>query len=520
MIPLGKAWRPLLTALCFGTLAVSSPSPAAAQTNLGVTGGDSAAGAATNQLRILTLSDSIQFAVQHNFDIQIEAKGVAIAHHRLNEAYGIYDPILRSSVFRGHSLTPGGIDEQNRPYTGTTTDRDTVDATLGGLFPTGLEYEVGGEVGDSSGFGPDGPFENTGGAAVVRLRQPLLKDLWIDAPRLSLQVNRARLKISELAWRGQLMETVTRVELAFYDLLLARESVKVQEQALRLAEELLSGNRARIEQGVLAALDEKQAESQVSAQRSLLLSAQRNLRIQENVIKGLLSDNLANWADVAIQPAGDLTAVARRAQRQDSWEHGLAHRPDLLQAREEVERLGYIVRYNRNQIFPQLDVVGSYGHSASEREFSGTLGQVRRGSSPFHGYGLQLTLPLTKRSARESLKMSKAEREQSVLRLRQLEQEILLQIDDAVKIVETDYERVATTRQAREFAEVALQAEQTKMDNGKSTSFVVLQLQRDLTSARSEEIRALAEYNKALAQLALREGSVLERHKLQIDFRL
>ena len=92
-----------------------------------------------------------------------------------------------------------------------------------------------------------------------------------------------------------------------------------------------------------------------------------------------------------------------------------------------------------------------------------------------------------------------------------------MQIDDAVKVVETNFERVGTTRQAREFAVVALQAEQTKMDNGKSTSFVVLQLQRDLTSARSEEIRALAEYNRALAQLALREGSVLERHKLEVE---
>jgi len=113
--------------------------------------------------------------------------------------------------------------------------------------------------------------------------------------------------------------------------------------------------------------------------------------------------------------------------------------------------------------------------------------------------------------------MSKAEREQSALRLRQLEQDILLQIDDAVKVIETNFERVGTTRQAREFAEIALHAEQTRMDNGKGSSFFVLQLQRDLTSARSEEIRALADYNKALAQLALREGSTLERHRVDVQ---
>jgi outer membrane protein TolC len=463
-------------------------------------------------VRTLSLSECVQTAVQHNFDVKIEEKGVDIARHQLGGIYGAYDPVLAAGLNHGHSLDPDR----------TTTATDSFDANLAGLLPGGLTYglgTLGGSFSDSSGImpGTNGPFDKTVGLVGIQLRQPLLKNFWIDEPRLNIQVSKKQLKISELAWRGQLMDTVTRVELTFYDLLLARENVNVQEQALRLAQELLEGNRARIQQGVLAALDEKQAESQVSAQRSLLLVAQRTVSIQENVMKGLLSDNLAEWADVSIQPSGDLTAVSQKTQRSESWQRGLANRPDLLQAREDLEKLGYIVKFNRNQLYPQLDVVGSYGHSASDTEFSGAFGQVRRGSSPFHSYGLQMTLPLSRRSAREGFKVSKSEREQSALKLKQLEQEVLLQIDDAVKVVETNFERVGTTRQAREFAEVALQAEQTKMDNGKSTSFVVLQLQRDLTSARSEEIRALAEYNRALAQLALREGSVLQRHKLEVE---
>lgn len=468
-------------------------------------------------VRTLSLTECVRTAVQHNFDVKIEEKGVDIARHRLSLDYGEYDPVLRAGVSRGNSLSPGGIDDQNRPFSGTKTEKDSILGGLSGLLPTGLEYELGGDFADSHGTGPDGSFENTGGSVAVRLRQPLLKNFWIDQQRLNIQVSKKRLKISELAWRGQVMDTVARVELAFYDLLLALESVKVQEQALRLAQELLGANRERIQQGVMAALDEKQAESQVSAQRSLLLAAQRTVSIQENVLKGLLSENLSEWAEVSIQPSGDFTAVSQKAQRNESWQRGLANRPDLLQAREDLERLGYIVKYSRNQLYPQLDVVGAYGHSASDSEFNGAFGQVRRGSSPFHSYGLQMTIPLSGRAAREGFKVSKSEREQSALRLKQLEQDILLQIDDAVKVVEMNFERVGTTRLAREFAEVALQAEQTKMDNGRSSSFVVLQLQRDLTSARSEEIRALAEYNRALAQLALREGSVLQRHKLDLE---
>ena len=93
----------------------------------------------------------------------------------------------------------------------------------------------------------------------------------------------------------------------------------------------------------------------------------------------------------------------------------------------------------------------------------------------------------------------------------------MLQIEDAVDLAQTNFERVGTTREARLFAAAALDAEQTKLENGKSTSFFVLQLQRDLTSARSAEIQALADYNKALAQLALSEGSVFERDNLDLQ---
>jgi outer membrane protein len=477
-----------------------------------IAGADSSNGV----VKALSLSQCLEIAARNNFDVQIEQKGIEMARHELRKSYGVYDPVLRAGVSRGDSLSAGGIDDQNRAYPGTQTRRDNVYGGVTGLLPTGLEYDLGGDVADSRGTGPFGRFENAGGTAGIRLRQPLLRDFWVDSQRVTIQISRTRLRVSELVWRSQLMNTLTRVELAFYDLLLARDSVRVQAQALDLANELLAANRERIKQGVLAALDEKQAESQVSVQRSVLLTAQRTVSVQENLLKGLLSDHIDAWIDVSIQPQGELEAVRQPVQRSESWRRGMAQRPDLLQARADIERLGYIVRFNRNQTYPQLDAVGSYGHGGSANEFSGTLGQWGRGSSPFHSYGVQMSLPLSGRSVREGLRVAKSEKEQSALRLRQLEQEILLEIDNAVRAVELNFERVGTTRQAREFAEAALRAEQTKMDTGRSTSFVVLQLQRDLTSARSEESRALAEYNRALAQLALGEGSVFERHQMDV----
>ena len=474
-------------------------------------------------VRLLSLADCVKTALEHNFAVKIERQDVEIARHSLGRAYGGFDPRLRMAASHGNTLSPGGIDEQNRPFNSTETDQDRVSAGVNGLLPTGLQYDLSGRFADSSGIdfnatnAAQRQFENTRGEALVELRQPLLKNLWIDETRLTIRVNRQQLRISELGLRGQLMNVAGSVEAAFYDLLLARESVKVQLEALALAERLVAANRERIRQGVMAALDEKQAEAQASAQRSLLLSAQRAVGLQENVLKGLLSDKLADWQDVSIQPVGDLGAVAPRVQRNESWQRGVSMRPDLLQAREEVERRGTIVKFTRNQLFPQLDAVGTYGHSASDTEFNGAFGQIQRGSSPFYSYGLEMIVPLSRKSERENHQISRREREKADLQLRQLEQDVLLQIDDAVKVVEVNYERVGTTRQAREFAEIALQAEQTKMENGRSTSFIVLQLQRDLTTTRSEEIRALAEYNKALSQLALREGTMLLRHHIELQ---
>ncbi|HEX4645745.1 MAG TPA: TolC family protein, partial [Verrucomicrobiae bacterium] len=380
-------------------------------------------------------------------------------------------------------------------------------------------YNLGGNVSNTRTTDSFSQPVSSQGSASIQLQQPLLKNSWIDAARLNIQVNKKLLKISELGLRQQIMSTVTSVELAYYDLKLAQQNVTVQEQALKLAEQLLSANRQRVEQGVLASQDEKQAESQVASQRAVWLDARRALAAQQNVLKGLLSDKMAEWQDVIIEPVDEISAAQQAFSRQESWRKGLKLRPDLLQAQLDLERLGYVLKFNRNQLYPQLDVVGSYGYSGAEREYAGVFGDLRRGNSPFYSYGALVTIPLGNLAARNNYQISKAGQQQALVKLQRLEQNIMLQIENAVQLAQTDYERVGATREARQFADAALQAEQTKFENGKSTSFFVLQFQRDLTAARSTEIQALADYNKALALLALDEGSALERDNLTMEIK-
>jgi outer membrane protein TolC len=135
---------------------------------------------------------------------------------------------------------------------------------------------------------------------------------------------------------------------------------------------------------------------------------------------------------------------------------------------------------------------------------------------PFYSYGGQLTMPLGNVGPRNQLKSGKATEKQLLLQLKQLEQNVMVQIDNAVKAAESAWESADATRQQRIYAEAALKAEQGKYAVGKSTTFIVLQLQTALTTARSQEIRALANYNQALASLAAAEGSSLQRDSLDL----
>jgi outer membrane protein TolC len=192
-------------------------------------------------------------------------------------------------------------------------------------------------------------------------------------------------------------------------------------------------------------------------------------------------------------------------------------RPDLLQARLDVEQQGIELKFDRNQIFPALDLVGSYGYGGAARDYPATFDQISTGDQPYYTFGAKLSVPLSNVAARNKTKADKVTEKQLLLTLKQMEQTAMVAIDDAVKQAESDYQSVEASRQARTYAEAALDAEQKKYSVGKSTTFTVLQLQNTLTADRAAEIRALANYNEDLANLSQQEGSTLERHKINVE---
>jgi outer membrane protein TolC len=332
-------------------------------------------------------------------------------------------------------------------------------------------------------------------------------------------VTKKTLKIDQLNLRLQIMTVINNIKAAYYNLIAARENVQVEREAVQLAQETMREDERRVQVGALAPLDEKQAESQAASAQSDLLTAQTALVVQENVLKNLLAFRLGDWTGVTPVPSEELLAVPENPDVRECWRAGLEKRPDLLQAKTSVEKQHVTIKYNYNQLFPELDVLGSYGHNATELTFSENLNTIRNGNYPFYSYGISLTIPLGNSAARNNYKSAKAGLQQLLLQLKKVESGIVVAIDNDVTTVRADLLKVDSTRKARRYAEEALEAEQTKLEHGKSTSFIVLQLQNNLTAARSAEIRALADYNIALEQLAFDDGATLERNHIDLQVR-
>ena len=488
---------------------------AAAQTNLN-------AGAT----RAMSLQDCIQEALQHNLDMQIERYNPQISLYNLNADYGGYDPTFNFSGQHDYNDS-GAVFQNGQHIAGSQFNADTFSSSFTGTLPFGTIYDLGGNVSSTKGFnsGTDTnsnpiklPFQNSSGqVGAFTLTQPLLKNFWIDQNRLTIRLAKNALQFSEQGVRHQVITSVTAVENAYYELIYAQENVKVQQEALVLAQTQLDQDRQRVQIGTLSPLDVQQDESQVATSKANLIAAQNTLSIDENALKNVLTDNYAQWHDTLIQPTATITNVPLQLfDLQDSWNKGMTERPDLLQARLNVAEQGIQLKFSYNQLYPELDLTGTYGYNGAGNNFGETFNQFNQANAPFWSYGASLSMPLSNVGARNTYKADKVTLQQLLLTLKQLEQTIMVQIDNAVKQAQSDYQSVEASRQARIYAEAALDAEQKKYNVGKSTTFTVLQLQNTLTINRGAEIRDLANYYEDLANLAAEEGSTLERNGINI----
>jgi outer membrane protein TolC len=487
------------------------------------------------ETRAMALRDCIDLALSHNLDLKIQYLSLDIARYNLGGAYGAYIPQFAFNARHDYISQPFEVDPKKAgvdyPYKMNT---DTIGPSILGVLPMGLNYDFGFEARERdavtdfslnpnliSTYPPDGIRDtNTFYAdARVVVRQHLLRNFWTDSNRHLITVRKKELRMSQEALRFQVMRTVLAVELAYYDLFAAREGVRAREKALELNQRLLAETRRRVEVGDLPPLEAEQAETQVQNTLTALASAREAFQLRQNALKTLFTDDLDKWAEIGVAPADTLLAIQEQANRTESFQKAMRNRPDLAEARLAVERSAATVRFQYNQLFPTLDFVGRYGGLGIRQDMGGASSDALHFRNKEYYYGVVLSFPLSNVAERNNYRAGKAAREIAELQLKRAEQEIMLQVTDYVSQVASRYSRVNSARKARTFAESALGAEEKKLQNGLTTTFVVLQLQETLTQARTAEAQALADYNRSLSQLAFAEGSTLERRGLTVEAR-
>ena len=463
--------------------------------------------------RLITLDDVVRMVLTNNLDIAITKYNPILDQYATQGLFGSYDPVLGFQASSTYNAQPGQF------YLGTNfpsykTSVNSYAPDLRGELPFGMTYDLTTPLQEQTY-----PFRQYSAEPSMTLTQPLLKNGWIDNSRYQIQLSRKTWESDLQSVRLQMENSVNGIKTAYYNLIAARENVEVQRAAVALAQQLMDENTRKVQLGAMAPLDQRQAESQAASSQSDLLAAQLAQAIQENTLKSLLSLNLGEWRGVTPVPTETLAAQEERPEFTESVSRALESRPEMVQAKISVEKQHLTIKYDYNQLYPELDLKATWGLNSVGPAWGPTLETLREGKDQAYSIGASITFPLGNTSARNTYKSAKASLEQTLLQMKKTETGIVIAVDNDVKTVRSDWLRVDSTRKAREYAEDALKAGQTRLVAGSTTSFEILQLQSNLTTARSAEIRALADYNIALEQLALDEGVTLERSKIDLKTR-
>src|ERR1035441_8467845 len=294
--------------------------------------------------RALSLRECIDFALSRNLDLQIEHLTVEMAGDVLSSAHGVYSPNLTIGATHSYVTDLGAYDERKfNSYFPAEITSDELGTDLSGKVPFGFNYDFSSALRKSEAFTdfrsvpedatsyPGGIRSTNGHDAVVDLtmRQHLLKDFWIDSDREVLLARHADLKISQQALRFQIMTTLLAVELNYYDLIAAREEIRVQEKALELRRQFVADTKRLIELGKSPALDSAQAETQLQNTLTALAAAREVFSACQNSLIGLLTDDFKAWAADDMQPTDTLKSLPVEVSRQNSFQSALSSRPDL-----------------------------------------------------------------------------------------------------------------------------------------------------------------------------------------------
>ena len=472
-------------------------------------------------VRQITIDDAVKMAVENNLGIRVARIDPQIQDLSVALARASWAPTFTTTVQDSNTETPSNS-FLSGGATGITQGRFASNVGVQQSTPWGGRYTVGW---DSSRATSNNSFSNFSpevrSSVSFHVEQPLTRNFSMDSLRQQLLTSRTNRDISDVQLQQTLASTTRTVRTAFWDLAYAIASVQVQQQSLDLALESLRNTRSRVEIGTTPPIDVVEAEAEVATRQEAVIVAQAQIGTAEDTLRALILDPAAPdyWtvrlvpSDLpAFQPAPiDLDAAVRNA---------LQRRTDLQQARKNLEVTDINVRYFRNQVMPEVTATFDYGLTGlggtqfvrgqgfpgpiigqTSVGFGSVIGDLFGNQFPSWTLGLNVSYPIGASTQEANLARTRLQYSQAQTRIRSQELQVTTQVRNAARQVNTNEQRVLTTRASRDLAERRLDAEQKKFTAGTSTTFVVFQAQRDLAQARNNELRAVLDYNRSIIDL-------------------
>ncbi|MFN2578075.1 MAG: TolC family protein [Pyrinomonadaceae bacterium] len=527
----------------------------------------------------LSLNDAIRKALQNNNDIEVSRDDVRFAEQQLRALEGVYEPIFSITPQLIKNITPQQSSLGGSGNTGKTTStifnwNPSVTKSFekgGGTYTLSFANS---RTNTSNSFNLINPFYSSN--LSLSIDQPLLRNRSIDASRHAIRVQKKRLEQTDSDFRQRTIAIISQVQAAYWNLVFALRNQQNQLDSLQVSRQNMQNIEAEIAAGAKAPLDRAQVQTDIATREANLYIASQSVSLAENSLKQLMlrdpkSPEWSGQLTPTDTPAFDLSPVELSAALEDAHKN----RPELRRLSLQRDINSVDLQFYQNQTLPQVDIQSTVaatglagtqlgapagtqvplisGNAATNtnafllnqlQTLQRNLGQPvtvvpnvpSSGIAPnlVGGYGKDLTnlfgfgtrnitvgvaisFPFHNRTAEANLAGAHIQREQLDASYRSQDQAIEMDVRNAAQSVDTAQKRVVASRTARESAEQQLVGEQKLYDVGRSTTFLLLQRQQELTAARTNELQAQTDYNKALADLQRATGSTLRVNNVVVN---
>jgi len=529
---LGAALLPMaLLVAAVPAVAQEKPAPVTVETRI-----DSEIGMA--DLRVqgdeihLTLEEAVGLALQRNLNLRAERHARAQGRLRIDEAMGMYDFNLLAALSHSELESPSasnldGADIQEQ-------ERDSFSVGGSQLLPTG---------GFLQGTVSDGRFETNSTFSLLNpsfssgldlsFTQPLLRNFGRSATEYSLEIARVGSDISQQAFVGQVIATIQNVENSYWNLVAARYALTVAEESLKLAEELHSNNKVRVDVGTLAPLELVQSEAQIATRQEAIIRARGVVGDAEDLLFFFLNIDQGEAWSKAIVPDTEATIEHPAVDLEQAISTALAARTEIVSQQLQVKGLMIDQAYYAQATKPRLDLKATYGLSGLGGDvvirnpdgsidttipggWSDAFEQVTGFDFPGWSIGLELGIPIQNRTAKARKAIADLALEAGRLTADELELRVTTEVRAAVRGLETSREQLESAKVSTRLAEKNLDAERKKYDNGLSTAYQILQVQDDLTAARYRQVSAVTGYRKSIVEYNRATGTLLASSNVTI----